>query len=136
MPRGKRSRPLTDIDVQQIRNNVAAGVKQVRVAEECGISISYVSRLISGKRFKKGGKLKLTVDDILDIRTKYSTGKFTMAELGRVYNRHLSTIQKIISHKLHAYVLPDDEPEEAEDACEPAPVQRRQPLSGIDELKW
>ena len=102
---GKRSRPLTDIDVQQIRNNVAAGVKQVRVAEECGISISYVSRLISGKRFKKGGKLKLTVNDILDIRTRHASGQETLAQLGHVYNRHLSTIQKIVSRKLHAHVL-------------------------------
>ena len=103
--KGKRSRPLTDIDVQQIRNNVAAGVRQVRMAEEYNISIAYVSRLISGKRFKKGGKLKLTVDDILDIRTKYSTGKFTLIQLGHVYNRSFSTIQKIVRRKLHAYVL-------------------------------
>ena len=57
------------------------------------------------------------------------------------WNSAISSCVKEIAKELLLDVklneaMPEEAPEVVEDACEPAPVQRRQPLSGIDELKW
>lgn len=47
----------------------------------------------------KHPKSKLTENDVLELRSRYATGKYTFATLGRIYGVSYQTVQGIINKK-------------------------------------
>ncbi len=63
------------------------------LCHECHVKKTTAEQHVSGER---NGSAKITVEDVVKIRERYSSGKFTYQMLGDEYNVHKTTIRMIV----------------------------------------
>jgi hypothetical protein len=98
------------IDDVTIPENLSQLLKE---RAEVGIKKEYVNVSFTDEVNKKKGKIGeknassvLTEKDVLDIRNKYASGKYSYSELGKVFSVERSTIASIVCGKTWKHLLP------------------------------
>jgi len=103
---------FSEEDIYNIRYKYnQGGITQEQLAKHYNTTNKYISSIIRGKRWKhihtelislenntnkKANRSKLSEKDVIDIRTEYSLGGITIAEISEIYNVARQNISKIL----------------------------------------
>lgn len=103
---------LTDKQIREARARYAkGGISQRKLAEELGVSQTYLFEILVGRvRPEAGGPLHTPADrlfskkEVVAIRRVYATRKVTQAELAQRYSVDIATISRLLRGETYADV--------------------------------